>query len=83
LSGRLAVSERPTAFAFYVWCGFGAGMLLAAASYVVALSRAPAALDRRHLAAALVIHLCAAAATPLTSNDIFLNLAHGRMIRSA
>jgi hypothetical protein len=82
LSGQLSVSERPTAFAFHVWCGFAAGMLLASAGYVVALSRAPGALERRHLAAAVAIHLCAAAGTPLTSNDVFLNLAHGRMIRS-
>jgi len=81
LSGELVVSDKPTTFETYVWWGFGVGMALAGVSYVIALRCSGAALDRGHLAVAFGIHLCAAAATPLTSNDVFLNLAHGRLVR--
>ena len=82
LSGQLAVSEKPSWFGPYVWCAFAVGMSLAGLCYLLALRHPCEELGRRQLAAAIGIQLCAALATPLTSNDIFLNLAHGRMIRS-
>lgn len=79
LSGQLAVSDEPTPFGPYVWCVFGLGMALAGACYLFALCRRGAPLGRSQLAAAFAIHLCAAVAPPLTSNDVFMNLAYGKL----
>jgi len=57
----------------------GAALAVAGLAYAIAL-RAPAAkLSARHLVVAVAIHLCAAAALPFSSSDIFANLALGRL----
>lgn len=81
LSGQLLVSDRPTSFGPYVWFAFAGGMALAGVSYLFALLQSNCNLGRGHFAAAVAIHLCAAPATPLTSNDVFYGLAHGRLVR--
>lgn len=81
LAGRLdtltALEGWPEA-AVQVACFAGLG--LAGACYLHALRAARGPLDARLVGLALLIHLCAAPALPLTSNDLFSLLAHGRTI---
>jgi len=78
LSGQLGVSDRPAPWDFAVHATVACGFVLAAAAYLLAVRETSRKLGRRHLLMALAIHLCAAPATPLTSNDALMNLAHGR-----
>ena len=59
------------------WLVLGVGALRA---FLAALDRGTEPL-RRLLAPALVLHVVAALALPYTSNDLFSNLAYGRMLR--
>ena len=59
---------------------FGAAMALTAWRYLAALrSAGTATLTPALLGGVLLVHLAAAAALPLTSNDLFSNLAYGRI----
>lgn len=81
LAGRLdtltTLAPWPEALIQLAWF---AGIALAGACYLHALRAASGPIDRRLLGQALLIHLCAAPAMPLTSNDLFSVLAHGRAI---
>ncbi|GAC1342703.1 MAG: hypothetical protein NVSMB23_15690 [Myxococcales bacterium] len=81
-AGTVRVDEAPLPLALRValFLAFGA----CAAGAAVAYLRAVAQAQDEHLpvlcAGAVAIHLAAALALPLTSNDLFSNLAYGRMI---
>jgi hypothetical protein len=59
---------------------FAAAFAAAAGLYLLALRRAAGPVTRPLLAAAILVHLGASVALPLTSNDAFPNLAYGRLM---
>jgi len=81
LAGRLdnLTELSPTAEGL-VQLAFFVGVGLAGASYLRALRLASGRPTRRLVGHALLIHLCAAPALPLTSNDLFSGLAYGRLL---
>lgn len=81
LSGSLGVSDRPAPWDFWVRALWWIGITVAGVSYLALVRGARGPVGRLHLRAALVVHLCAAPATPLTSNDALMNLAYGRLVQ--
>jgi hypothetical protein len=83
LAGTLRVDQAPLPLWQQLSLGLALGLCLLGAglSHLRALA-APALPLRGLLAAALLLHLCAALALPLTSNDLFSNLAYGRLARA-
>jgi len=83
LAGRpgLDAASAPLATRIGLMLGFGACSAVAAVAYLRALDDHAGAgpLDRGLWRAAIAIHVVAAIALPLTSNDVFSNLAYGRL----
>jgi hypothetical protein len=74
-------AAAPLATRIGLMLGFGACAAVAAVAYLRALGAhgESGPVDRRLVHAAIAIHVVAAAALPLTSNDAFSNLAYGRL----
>lgn len=74
-------AAAPLATRIGLMLGFGACAAVAAVAYLRALGAHDDAgpVDRRLVHAAIAIHVVAALALPLTSNDAFSNLAYGRL----
>ena len=79
--GTLDLDERGLALIHRVWpfLWFGAAMAGAGLFYLRALRRASAFPLRHLLAGAIAMHLVAALALPLTSRDVYSNLAYARL----
>jgi hypothetical protein len=80
VAGTIRVDNLPSTIAFKIWPAliFGALAAVAGRRYLAALSDPPQSF-RALLAGAIAIHLCAAPSLPFTSNDLFSNLAYGRL----
>lgn len=81
VAGTLKVDDTPLALRWAIpttaaWVALGAG---AVACYAAAL-RSPGESLRRLLPVALALQAVAALALPYSSNDVFSNLAYGRMV---
>jgi alpha-1,6-mannosyltransferase len=81
VTGTLKIDDTPVALRWAVpttaaWIAFGAGAI---ACYAAAL-RCPGESLRRLLPVALALHAAAGLALPYSSNDLFSNLAYGRMV---
>jgi hypothetical protein len=79
LGGTLNVRELEPAQDLVVGLAFAAAFGTAAFLYLTALGRASGPVTPSLLAFAMLVHLCASLALPLTSNDVFPNLAYGRL----
>jgi hypothetical protein len=74
-------AAAPIATRIGLMLGFGACGAMAAVAYLRALDSHDGSglVDRRLVYAAIAIHVVAAVALPLTSDDVFSNLAYGRL----
>jgi len=74
-------AAAPIATRIGLMLGFGACAAMAAVAYLRALDSHDGSglVDRRLVHAAIAIHVVAALALPLTSDDVFSNLAYGRL----
>jgi hypothetical protein len=80
LGGTLDVRELGRSQDVALGLAFAAAFAGAAVLYLAALGRARGPATRPLLKAAILIHLGASVALPLTSNDAFPNLAYGRLM---
>jgi hypothetical protein len=82
LAGTARVDEAPLPLPLRValFLAFGAFAAVAAAVYLRAVAEATEEQLPVLCIGAVAIHLAAALALPLTSNDLFSNLAYGRMV---
>jgi hypothetical protein len=79
VGGALNVTELTPAQDLLLGLAFAASLATASLLYVRGLAWASGPPTRRLLGTAVLVHVCAALSLPLTSNDIFANLAYGRL----
>ena len=79
LGGTLNVRELQPAQDLVLGLAFAAAFAAGALLYLAALGRARGRVTPSLLALAIAAHLCASVSLPLTSNDVFPNLAYGRL----
>jgi hypothetical protein len=79
IGGTLDVTELSPLQDFLLGIAFAAAFAAGALAYAVVLGHVRGGVTPPLLVSALAIHLCAGLSLPLTSNDVFANLAYGRL----
>ncbi len=79
LGGTLDVQDLQPAQDLVLGLAFAAAFATGALLYLAALGRATGRVKPSLLALAILVQLCASLSLPLTSNDVFANLAYGRL----
>jgi hypothetical protein len=79
MGGTLNVTELTPSQDLVLGLAFAAALATASVLYLLGLAWASGSPARRLLGTAVLVHVCAATSLPLTSNDIFANLAYGRL----
>ncbi len=77
--GTLNVQDLQPAQDLVLGLAFAAAFAVAALLYFAVLGRAKGPVEPSLLLAAMLVHLSASPSLPLTSNDVFPNLAYGRL----
>lgn len=80
LGGTLNVRDLQPAQDLVLGLAFAVAFAAAALLYLAALGRATGPVAPSLLAAAILVHVSASFSLPLTSNDVFPNLAYGRLV---